>query len=261
MDIYEIVAEVLTSRKYKNICKDTVLEIAKKEQLKHKNEKLVVKAIKNKLHQVYGAFLSERDYTKLHKNLKRLESGEDLKEICLEILSLHISTKERISFYQELYNEIFGTTEVPESIIDIACGFNPFSIPWINKIVNYLAYDIDSAIVDTINRFFQIIRYPGLAITQDVICNPVKDNADVAFVFKFLPIIEQVKRGHTQEFLKNLNVNFIVISFPLKSISMKEKGMLYHYKERFKPILAEHFIFVKEIVMRNEMFYILRKRD
>jgi 16S rRNA (guanine(1405)-N(7))-methyltransferase len=259
MDIYEIVTEVLTSRKYKDICRDTILEIAKREQTKYRSKKLLIKAIKNKLHQVYGAFLSKKDHARLYEYLDRIKEEEDLREICSQILSLHISTKERISFYQELYDEIFSTIGVPESIIDIACGFNPFSIPWINKLINYLAYDIDSVIIDAINRFFQIIKYPGLAINQDVIYNSVKDNTDVAFAFKFLPIIEQIKRGHTQEFLKNLNVKFIVVSFPLRSISGRKKGMFYHYQEMFKPILVEHFIFVKEIVMGNEMFYILRR--
>lgn len=176
-------------------------------------------------------------------------------------MSLHTSTKERLEFYEVLYEKIFEVIKTTESISDIACGLNPFSIPLMNlkEPLKYFAYDIDSSLINLINQFFVKINFQPLAKTQDVIFNPPKEAVDITFVFKFLPIIEKIKRSYILEFLKGLQSQYIVISFPSKSISGKEKGMIRHYREFYLKKIKENFSIVSEFSSKNEIFIILNK--
>ncbi|MCX7795521.1 MAG: Rmt family 16S rRNA (guanine(1405)-N(7))-methyltransferase [bacterium] len=261
--IEEIIERVKLSSKYKDINEKTILEIINIELPKHKNKKSLVKAVKNKLHQIYGAFLNRRDIEKIKSLLLELKRGEKLKkEIISEILQLHQSTRERIGVYEEIYREIFKVTGKPSSIIDLACGLNPFSIPFMNieSPILYYAYDIDSILIETINEFLSILDYQRLAKRKDVLFEDIEDQADICFIFKFLPIAEQIKKGLSLKLLSRVNSEFIIVSFPLKSISGRGKGMLENYSKIFEPILEERHKILERLILENEMFYILIER-
>ncbi len=256
----EVVEKIQLSKKYKYISEKTILELVKIELPKHKSEKNLIKAVKNRLHQVYGAFLSRKDTEKISKLLSTLESGgEDIRDIAKEILRLHQSTRERLDIYEELYREIFDVTGKPSSMMDLACGLNPFSIPYMNidRHVDYYAYDIDSTVIENVNRFLGILGYPRLASVKDVLFERIEEYSDLCLLFKFLPTAERIRKGSSSRLLKSINSRFIVVSFPLKSISGKEKGMLENYSRIFEPVMEESCKIKKKFVLGNEIFYIL----
>ncbi|MGC8971183.1 MAG: hypothetical protein ACP5K2_03145 [bacterium] len=260
----ELVEKIKSSSKYREISERTILEIARIELPKHKSEKNLIKAVKNRLHQTYGAFLSKEESQKLRELVSILEKDRsDIKGIAKMILQLHQSTRERIDIYGELYREIFDTVSKPSSILDLACGLNPFSIPWMNieGPINYYAYDIDAVVIESINKFLAILSYPQLARVKDVLFEEVEECVDVCFIFKFLPTAERIKRGLSVKLLETIRSKFIVVSFPLKSLSGKEKGMSDNYGRLFEPILQRGHYIVKRFILINEMFYILIKRE
>ena len=260
----EVVEKIRLSNKYRYINEKTILELAKIELPKHKSEKNLIKAVKNRLHQVYGAFLSRKDAEKISKLLSILESGEgDIRDVAKEILRLHQSTRERLDIYEELYREIFDVTGRPGSLMDLACGLNPFSIPYmdIDRPVDYYAYDIDSMVVENVNRFLGILGYPRLARVKDVLFEEIEEHSDLCLIFKFLPIGERIKKGSSMRLLKSINSRFIVVSFPLKSISGREKGMLENYSRIFEPLMKESCKIKRKFVLGNEIFYILTREN
>lgn len=261
--VEKILEKVKLSSKYRGINEKTILEIINIELPKHKNEKSLVKAVKNKLHQIYGAFLNRQDVEKVKDLLSKLKEGEKgIEKIVNEILKLHQSTRERIGIYEDIYKEIFKITGKPNSILDLACGLNPFSIPFMNieGPILYHAYDIDSTLIETINEFLSILGYQRLAKRKDVLFEDIEDQADICFIFKFLPIAEQVKKGLSIELLYKLSCRFIIVSFPLKSISGREKGMLKNYSRIFEPVLKERHRILERFILGNEMFYVLIER-
>ncbi len=261
--IEEILEKIRSSSKYKDINEKTILEIINIELPKYKNEKILVKAVKNKLHQIYGAFLNRRDIEGAQKLLLMLKSGEgNIKETANKILQLHHSTRERLDVYEDIYREIFKVTEKPNSILDLACGLNPFSIPFMNiqGAILYYAYDIDSKLIEVINEFLDILGYPRLAKRKDILFEDIEDQADICFILKFLPIAERIRRGLSLKLISRLNSKFIIVSFPLKSISGKEKGMLKNYSRIFEPVFKERYKILEKLILGNEMFYILLKR-
>lgn len=259
MDIENTIQEIMNSKKYGHLCYDTIKRVAEEESLKHKNHKETIKAVKNKLHQIYGAFLVQYDIKMLFECIEKIKQGQPLENMCQQILSMHVSTSERLGVYDKLYKRIFSVTGQPSSIIDFACGLNPFSFPWMGlNAISYYAYDIDELLIDAINEFFETVGLEPKAAVQDVVLNTPGVYADVAFVFKFLPTVERQKLSYL-DFLLRINAAFIIVSFPCTSIGGKNKGMSENYSRRMEDCLTGVFDILSCFTEGNEKFYIIKR--
>ena len=181
-----------------------------------------------------------------------------------KLLSLHASTKERLPFYTDFYNFILEHTGPIESILDIGCGYNPFSVPLIPdaNIKAYYAYDIDIKATELINRFFSLIGLPSLAGCMDLAIHIPKDTADIAFMCKLIPVLEAQSPGSGFKLARSLNVRHLLITYPLKSLGGREKGMGRHYSAAFEESLREgklgRFFLAGQRKVGQEILYLLR---
>ena len=91
---------------------------------KSKEYKQVIKEVRSKLRRSYGLFRVEKET----KNLKELIKNKDYKKI----LETHSSTKERLPFYDQLYQKLFKITGKPKTILDLGAGINPLSYSYMN---------------------------------------------------------------------------------------------------------------------------------
>ena len=245
--------EIIGSKKYKSIDKNLINRIIDEESPKYKKDKLIIKAVKNRLHQIHGAFITINANHKTKSLL--LENKYD------EILSLHTSTLERLPFYEEFYQKIFAITGIPTSILDIACGFNPFAIKYMKLPNNFqfYAYDINQESCDLLNSFFTQNKYQGIAKIMDLTTNVPEEPAEVGLILKFLALMTQQNNQETLELLKKLKVNYIVVSFPTKTLTGLNVGMMNNYKTKFNEIIKDNFSILSEIVFSNELVFIIKK--
>ena len=220
--------------------------------MRSKEYKKVVKEIRAILRRKYGLFRGDS------QNLLGLVSkvSKD-KAVIKEILSLHASTKERLDIYEKLYKRIFKITGKPSSIIDLGCGLNPFSLPYMKiKDLKYYAYDLSYDEVKAINSFFSILKIKGKADVVDI--TKVKlQKADVAFLFKMTDVID--KKGHkeTENVLKSIPCKHVVISFP--TITMSNKKMNFP-RRKWLELLCERLGYeVKLLDFPKELFYVITK--
>jgi len=222
-----------------------------------------LKAVKTKLHQAYGAYTQENGHKKAARLLDEMEnSGSDI--MARDLLALHASTKERLPFYEEFYGFILENTGSIESVLDIGCGYNPFSVPLIPvEVKAYYAYDIDTRGAELINRFFTLLGLPPLAKCADLAVEIPHDTADIALMCKLLPVLEAQVPGSGFKMARNLNVHNLLISYPLKSLGGREKGMAKHYTASFEKALAEGqlkpFSLVAQKRVGQEMLYLAHK--
>src|SRR6187402_2809844 len=127
----EVVDAVLQYRRYKNIAPDLVRRLAGEELPKSKNASDAQKRTKRRLHQIFGAYADPLPYDKLIDKLQDAHADlEQFKTICKEILPLHASTAERMKDLDRFYKPIFEITGRPAKIMDLACGLNPLTNPW-----------------------------------------------------------------------------------------------------------------------------------
>ena len=263
--IQEIVANVQASRRYRNVCASTIRRIAAVEWKKCGALKPAIKGVKSKLHQVYGAYETSIDYDRAFQALRAAyagESPEDVQTACRHILSRHASTRERLPILDRFYRDVFAHTGLPGSLVDLACGLNPLSMPWmgLGEGTVYHAYDIDRARIAFLDRYFSLAGVRAYAHLGDVICNPPTERADLGLLFKSATCLEQQQRGSTLALLDALDVRYAVVTFPVTSLGHREKGMSQHYANAFRGMLSDRPWPVTRLDFSTELAFIVDKQ-
>ena len=264
-DLEAIVSAVASSKKYRAICEDTIRRIAGRELAHHDSAKAAIKATKRRLHQVYGAFEQDFDYEAAYRELEsayRTGSAAGIRKACWQILDQHSSTRERLSIVDRFYPAIFSVTGRPASILDLGCGLNPLALPWMDlpAAARYIALDIDSARIAFLNRYLALAGLEPLARCQDLLAHPPDDPADVAFLLKMSPSLERQEPGATLRLIDRLRAPSIVVSFAVKSLGGREKGMVEHYQRQVSAWIEERGWAVDELVFETELVFVVERQ-
>lgn len=258
----ELISEVLSSGKYRQISVDLVRRVSTAELEKGRGWKDTVKAVKNKLHQVGGAYLDPApNYAKWLGELTALSSERDdpaLRAFCREAMRQHASTRERLPILDDFYTRSLAGLGPLHSVLDLACGLNPLAIPWIPLApgATYTACDIYADLVDFLGQFLAHLGMTGQAqvcdLTQTVPDQPVQ----LALILKTLPCLEQVDRGIALRLLDGVQAETLLVSFPAQSLGGRKKGMPENYAASFSELLshrpwkAEKVEFSTEVAFR-----------
>ncbi len=261
----ELVQAVLSSSKYSDMAPDLVRHIASQELGKRRNLKEALKATKNKLHQVGGAYLDgHEDYAAWFDELRAVVSAdrqEQVQQVCKQIMGHHASTRERIPILEQFYATIFSQLPPVRSVLDIACGLHPLALPWMNLEAGatYYAYDVYQRMTDFITCYLELMQRPGRAQARDVIQSCPTDTVDVAFVLKVLPCLEQVDKQASYHLLHQLQARYLIVSFPIHSLGGKHKGMAAYYEARFHELVAGATWEVQRLEFASELVFIVKK--
>lgn len=228
----ELVTAVLHTPKYHTISPDLVRRVGERELAARRNVAEAVKATKNKLHQVGGAYFASK--VNYEKALERLQETADLPHTCRDLMRLHTSTQERLPILDTFYTTTLAGLPPIHKVLDIACGFNPLARPWMPFTVEteYIACDIYSDMIAFIEGFFALAGVRGRAEVRDVISQPITETADLTLLLKLLPVLEQVDKTAVPRLLDSLQSRYLLISFPVHSLGGRHKGMAENYEEK-----------------------------
>lgn len=284
--------DIKMTKKYAAVYGPLIERLHAEAEKGHKKSLDSIKAVKTKLHQMYGAYTQDNAHKKaaaiISKHDDACTSSNDLSDCNKSselLLSLHASTKERLPYYPEFYEFILSRIGPVESVLDIGCGYNPFSIPVMQAVceklfhtghaptahagsmapaVNlkaYYAYDIDTRVADLINRYFSCLSLPPLAECADLAVHIPAHQADLALMCKLIPVLEAQAPGSGYKLARELNVRYLLVTYPLKSLSGREKGMAKHYAATFEKAMADgefgKFSIVGHGVVGTEILYLL----
>jgi 16S rRNA (guanine(1405)-N(7))-methyltransferase len=224
--IQSLVDEILQSKKYRDqgLPASTVRSMITAELPNYRSPAAAMKAVRTKLHHVMAPYLGDPDYPAASQELSViLATGqpEALHVFCEKMLASHASTRERLQILDEFYSRLFAHTGVPNHILDLACGLNPFSLPWMGLPAgaNYSAYDIHQPRVDLINQFLTGCGLVPLAHNQDILLEPPHEDVDVAFLFKEAHRMEERQRGCSLPLWQAVKTKFLLVSLPASSLS------------------------------------------
>jgi len=271
-EINRIVVGVLASRRYRMVCESTVRRIAGEEWTKRASlpvssqRKLseAGKATRARLHQVYGAYESGIDYEQAGLALQQAYAegaAESIRAACRRLLTMHASTRERLPILERFYREVFGYTGVPGILLDLACGLNPLSLPWMGLAQGaaYYAYDIDVQRVAFLEQYLSLAGVGGKACLQDILCEPPTQRGDVALLMKSSPCLERQQKGGTLAVLDALNVRHVVVSFAVESLGHRQKNMPENYSRGFLALLADRPWPVTRMDLPGELVFVVDK--
>ena len=227
-----------------------------------KEREELLKRTRAELREVYGAFILE-GYKKRAELLEELKR-EPTREAHDRILELHQSTKERLPYYDYVYRKIFETTGIPRRIVDLACGLNPISYPYISALdcrPEYLACDISEEDMKFIEEYFKVRNIKGAAVKVDLLKDDISgltSGFDVCFLFKALDTLEATKRNISREIMKKASSSYIVVSFATKSIGGK-KSIQNERRSWFDKLVKKGGWGCSLFELPNEIFYIIKK--
>jgi 16S rRNA (guanine(1405)-N(7))-methyltransferase len=263
--IEEQVDLLLQSKKYRQleIPRETLRDIILNELGNHRNSKDALKSVRHKLHTVIAPYLGDPDYDLEQQQMESVfqrKNPAEIKAYCRSILEMHASTRERNAILEEFYAGIFAHTGTPTVILDLACGLNPFSLPWMNlpSGVRYYAYDIHQPRLNLINHFFSCLGMEPLAEKRDILLAPPDVEADVAFLFKETHRLEQRRRGCNLPLWQALKVRHLLVSLPASSLS-GQHDLVERQRHLIQTIVGDQPWQVIEMNFGNEMVFCIEK--
>ena len=261
----KLLAQVMSNPKYKNITPDLVLRLCQEALAAGLDAKSAVKFVRNKLHQVGGAYLKKKvDYAAAAQTLRNLPKVLDsavTREYCQKMMGLHASTAERLPILETFFHTCLAPIAPITTINDLACGFNPLAIPWMPLAghVHYHACDIYEDMLGLINAFFTHFNLPGQAVSCDLIANAPAEKTQVTFLLKSIPCLEQMDKSIVIRLLDSISSEHILISFPVHSLAGRQKGMASFYKDHFCQLISEKTWSVQEFVFETELAFLVTK--
>jgi 16S rRNA (guanine(1405)-N(7))-methyltransferase len=266
-DFGELVDKIADSRSYRNtgIPRQTIEDVLSRELSRFPKEAEALRSARAILHNIMAPYLGDPDYAAESIRLAAINASKDKSAImgfCMEILARHDSTRERIPYLNEFYKTILEIAPNPRIILDLACGLNPFALPFMGlpQDVAYYAYDIHQPRIDLINAFFARQAIQPLAEVRDVLLDPPRISADAAFLFKEAHRMEKRRKGCSRELIQAINAEVIFISLPNRSLD-GQRDLHQRMDALFEQISAGLGGETGSRVFSGETLYWIRKID
>jgi 16S rRNA (guanine(1405)-N(7))-methyltransferase len=250
----QLVAEVHASARYRAVAEPLVRSLGERELAKRRGLKEAIKATKNKLHQVAGAYVDEPRYDAWLMELRSVwdDTSEDAaaqeahrRAALRRVMGRHASTRERLPILDQFYAQTLASLGPIRSVIDVACGLNPLALRWLRLAddADYFACDIYDDMTAFLNGYFALEAAHGRAglraraETRDVIASPPEQRAQLALILKAIPCLEQVDKTAGERLLRAVRADHLLVSFPAHSLGGRNKGMIENYEDRFHDLL------------------------
>jgi len=261
----ELVTQVRTGEKYRHISEDLIRRIAAQELPNRRSLKDAVKAVRNKLHQVGGAYQETLiDYAHFLRELEILPADlrhPDMQAFCLKAMRSHASTRERLPILETFFRETLAETGPVASVLDVACGLNPLALPWMPLAADapYYACDIYNDQMEFLNRFLAHLGRPGRAELCDLTAELPMQPVQVALLLKTIPCLEQVDKSIGPRLLEGIPAEHLLVSFPVTSLGGRGKGMLENYEAHFMQLTAGRGWHIQRFEFSSELAFLVSR--
>jgi 16S rRNA (guanine(1405)-N(7))-methyltransferase len=260
-----IEAEVRRPKKYSSISPDLIRQIVALEIPKSKNVKEVIKATRNKIHQV-GASFQETTLPyaswiqKLEQLPDNLQSAQvlDFVRVCLPY---HASTHERMPFMDQFFQQTLSPVGPISSILDMACGLTPLCLPWmpVTDNIQYTGVDIYQDMVSFLDQFFAHFHIKHHFSVENIVKKIPQGNFQLALLLKTIPCLEQVDKSIGRKLFEGIKAENILVSFPSRSLAGRSKGMATNYEAHFNELVAGKNWKITKTAFPNEIAFLIQK--
>jgi 16S rRNA (guanine(1405)-N(7))-methyltransferase len=264
-----VVDAVAANRKYRPISRDLIASVVESERRSTTSEAELVKATRNKLHQIVCAYQDGTPrYDRWLRDLEAARATGDrpvLVEACLAIMRHHASTRERLPILRELYTAAIPDWSGVRTIVDVGCGLNPLAIPLLDlpPETEYHAYDVLGDLVAFLNAAFPLLGVRGHAEVCDVVHHPecLKKGADLALLLKVLPCLEQIEKGAGERLLGAIDAERVLVSFPVHTLGGTRKGMGRTYEAWLREVIRPLPFTITSLSFRTELAFLLSRQS
>lgn len=264
-DIENLVKKVQANKKYEAITPNLVRRLSKSALARGLSGKSAVKDVRNKLHQIGGAYFKQKiDYSQWLNELKETDkslNSDQLRQFCTRMMGLHASTAERLPILENFFKTCLTPISPVKSILDLACGLNPLAIPWmpLQLDFSYHACDIYLDMLSLVQSFFDHLGIDGTTDACDLVGEVPTKHAQVAFLLKSIPCLEQIDKEIGLMLLEKVQAEHILVSFPVQSLGGRNKGMPDYYQDHFYEMISGKAWQIKKFTFQTEMAFLVTK--
>ena len=255
----DLLEKLLQSKKYRDVCPDTLRRIWAECEKKYRKPRDVDKAAREALHGITGAFLTPAEARECAWAMQAWHAGGRTDAQLENMLNKHASTRERLplSDMDALYGRIFGITGRPGHALDLACGINPIYLG--ARGIETTGVDMSGQAVAMVNAFGETCGQPVRAVCADLLCGDAvpRGRYDLCLLFKALPLLERQQAGAALRVMDAVNARYIVASFPTRTLGGRNVGMAGHYSQWMDGHMPKGRIIAGQFETDNELFYIL----
>ena len=261
----ELVEAVRSGPRYSAISADLVRQVGQRELAKGYKLKEAIKGTRSKLHQVAVAYQETPiPYQKYLQTLEQLpvDLGDPaLKQFCRTVMQQHASTAERLPELETFFQTILEPLAPLHSVLDLACGLTPLALPWMPLAgdASYHAVDIYSDMLAFINQFFNHLGRTGRADLCDLTQSCPTQPAQVAFLLKSVPCLEQLDKQLFPRLLLQIPADHNLVSFPARSLGGRQKGMAQFYGAHFEKLVKDLPFEKRLFTFPSEIVYLLSR--
>lgn len=238
------------SKKYADVCEDTLSRVLAEAFSRYKKPKDAEKAAREALHGITGAFMSSEE---IRRARELLASGD-----AEGALNMHASTRERMPL-SAFYGDLFLRTGRPGRVLDLACGINPIFLGLDG--ISVTGIDISGAQAELVNCWAVASGSDARVLTRDLLVagSVPKERFDLALAMKLLPVLEAQKKGAAAELLSEINAAFFAVTFPTRTLGGRGVGMERHYAQWFEALPLGKWERCDRYVANGELVYILKE--
>ena len=250
--------KLLQSKKYRDVCPDTVRRIWEDCCRKTKKPKEADKAAREALHGITGAFLTNAEAAGCAWCMHAWATGARTDSQLENVLNKHASTRERLPLedMDALYARIFSVTGRPGRVLDLACGINPLYLG--ARGIRTTGVDISGSAVNLVRAFGETYGAPVDAVCADLLCGGIpRERFDIALLFKVLPLLERQRAGAAVAVMEDVHAAHLVVSFPKRTLGGRNVGMAAHYGGWMAEHLPRDRYVSDSFETDSELFFIL----
>ncbi len=263
--IQDLIRQVQSNSKYQSITPSVIRRLAEDALTKGFKGKSAIKYVRNKCHQIGGAYFKKKmDFAGISREIENLPcdlESKDVRQFCVKAMELHSSTAERLPILDSFFETCLAPVAPVTSVLDLACGLNPFSIPWMPLAsgFTYTACDIYEDMLGVLQSFFSHFEVNGIAQPCDLTDHIPQAHAQVAFFLKSIPCLEQVDKMISISVLERLQTDHILVSYPVHSLGGRDKGMPDFYREHFSRLISDKSWQIREFLFSSELAFLVSK--
>ena len=210
-----------------------------------------------------GAYQESKiNYDRALQQLRELaDDAAAFRHTCTQLLRLHTSTAERLPILDDFYRTSLADLPPIHKVLDLACGLNPLTIPWMpfGPDTEYVAYDVYTDMMTFLAEFMALAGVRGRAEPRDLLAHPPTEPADLVLLLKTLPCLEQTDKHAAATILDAIQAPYILVSFPAQSLGGRDKGMVSHYSDRFLALMQERAWPVQTFTFTTEIAFLVKR--
>ena len=244
MNKQQLIKKITQKKEFSQLPKkDVELAFEKFDKEKYLDEEKI-KFTRDLLRKVFSAFTIQK-LLNLRQKLKILTAssmrGQSKDKDVEWVLRKHLSTRERLPYYEEVYKMVLKGLGKTLSVVDLGAGANGFSYGFFEKIgyrVNYAGVEAVGQLVKLTNHYFDtLMGTSNKKINARAIHLSLFDLKEIkkiileqkkprfVFLFKTIDSLEMLKRDYSKELISEIVgvADRVVVSFATRSMVKKTK--------------------------------------